>query len=236
MPLTQTGRSHELLVECVDYVASRLVYSILLSVETDVIVDKPDELAWCFHRSRAHELRRDLRDPRDNRQLLGSVPGYKLHGRRFAFVFFRRRGSFGKSASTVSSRLPFRFAFAADREKRRAWRANVGAFQAFRAFVRLRLTRIRATVLAAGFTIHGSSLGTVTSIEVIVRVSYIGTARCRDAIREHVECEIVEETSGGGGQKEREQGNGNKRTRRRRDGRKRERERNGRVLFLGITR
>lgn len=128
--------------------------------------------------------------------------------------------------------MPFRFAFAADREKRRAWRANVGAFEAFREFVQLRLTRIRAAVLAAGFAIHSSSLGTVTSIEVIVRVSYIRMAWCRDAIREHVECEIVEETPRSGGrmkekegQKEREQGNGSKRTRRKRDGRKRERER-----------
>lgn len=82
---------------------------------------------------------------------------------------------------------------------------DVGAFEAFRAFVRVRLTRIRAAVLAAGFAIHSSSLGTVTSIEVIVRVSYIETARCRDAIREHVECEIVEETSGRG-ENERERG------------------------------
>lgn len=100
----------------------------------------------------------------------------------------------------------FRFAFAADQEKRRAWRANVGAFEAFREFVQLRLTRIRAAVLAAGFAIHGSNLGTVTSIEVIVRVSYIGMAWCRDAIREYVECEIVEETSRRRGGNERERG------------------------------
>ena len=50
----------------------------------------------------------------DNQQLLGLVPGYKLHGRRFAFpdffsffyfFFSRRWSSFAKSASTRQSAL-----------------------------------------------------------------------------------------------------------------------------------
>lgn len=119
-----------------------------------------------FPRLPPRELRRDLRDGGVNRQLLGSGPGYKLRGRRFASVFFRRGGS--SVGIGVSRSRPI-----TDRYTRRRWHA--------------RLTRFRALVV--GSAIHASR-STVTSIGVIV-VCRGAKARYGCGIRERVAREMA---------------------------------------------